>query len=378
MNEWWNTLENEAQVLLLVAAVSLIGLLFFYLFFFLRIALHKNPEPPRSGLPSLSVVICARNEAENIIDFLPKVLAQDYPDFEVIVVNDASWDGTDDELAELDKTHDHLRVVTIEEHIKHRPGKKFPLTLGIKKAKNEHLVFTDADCYPASERWLQHIAAEFAEGHEIVIAPGPYATGKGFLNALIRFEGLQTGALFLSLALAGIPYMGVGRNLAYRKSAYNRVGGFKKHYHIMSGDDDLFVQAAATVKNTGVCTHLDALVFSPTADSWKTWWNQKMRHYSTSSHYKWGFKILLGLYPLFILSFFVAAISLLVYEKTQHIALAGIGVKLIAQLAIFRLVFSAQNDRWIWLFSPILELVLLINQIVVALVGMFSKQSRWK
>lgn len=375
---WWTTLTGKEQLVLVLAGAALLGLIFYYFYFFMRLALYKPLPIAGAATPPLSVVICARNEAENVIALLPKVLTQDYPEFEVVVVDDASWDSTGAELEELEKTHEHLHVVHISEHIQHRPGKKFPLTLGIKKAVHEHLVLTDADCQPASDQWLRHMAARFDGRTEVVLGASPYKSSGGLLSALIRFETLLTGAFYLSFALAGKPYMGVGRNLAYRRSTYNRVGGFKKHYHIVSGDDDLFVQAAATGSNTAVCVHPEALVYSQAPQSWADWWRQKKRHYSTAPHYKLGVKLWLAAYPFWVLLFFVATISLLVYENTRPISLGLIGLKLILQLAIFRGVFGAQNDRWIWLFSPLLEILLLLNQMALWLIGLFSKQSRWK
>src|SRR5690554_2008664 len=378
MLEWWNDLVDAERVLLLVAVISLGILFFYYFFFFLRLAFYKAPSPENSELPPLSVIICARNEAENIITYLPKILQQDYPEFEVIVVNDNSWDGTGDELAELQKTHIHLQVVSIGEHVQHLPGKKFPLTLGIKKAKFRHLVFTDADCFPSGDKWLQYLGSSFSGGKEIVLAPGPYQASKGLLNAMIRFDALTTGGMFLSFALAGLPYMGIGRNLAYTRDVYDRTGGFKKHYHIMSGDDDLFVQAAATGKNTAACIHSDALMMTPAKTTWSQWRIQKSRHFSTAPHYRIGFKILLTLYPLCVFLFFVAAIALLVYENTRHISLLVIGIKLLVQIAIFRLVFKVQKDRLLWLLAPLMEVLLLGNQVVVMLVGGISNKRRWK
>lgn len=381
MQEWWLQFAQIELILLAVALVSLVGLLFYYLFFFLRVAISKSrhAEPlPADSLPAVSVIICARNEVDNIMEHLPKILKQNYPNFEVIVVNDVSWDGTADELAEMQKTNSHLQVVEIGEHIQHRPGKKFPLTLGIKKAKHQHLVFTDADCIPAGEDWLVHLVSSFGDSKEIVLAPAPLLPTKGLLNALSRFETLLTGSFFLSFALAGIPYMGVGRNLAYRRAAYDRVGGFKKHYHIMSGDDDLFVQDAANRENVAVCLNRQALVYSHSAKTWNAWWLQKRRHYSTAPHYRKSIKLLLALYPFFLGVFLMASIWLLVYEKTRPIAMALIGLKLMSQIVIFRLVFSVQSDRWLWLFSPFLEVLLLANQLFLTIVGWVSKKSRWK
>ncbi len=378
MLEWWNFLVAVERILLLVALATFAMLLFYYLFFFLRLALLKPASPRTANLPPVSVIICARNEVDNIMKYLPRVLNQDYPDFEVVVVDDQSWDGTADELAEIQKTYSHLQIVSIGEHLQHLPGKKFPLTLGIKKARHEHLIFTDADCYPKSDQWLRHIASTFSAQKELVLAPAPLIPQKGLLNALVRFETMLTGGLFLSFALARMPYMGVGRNLGYTRSLYTEVGGFKKHYHIASGDDDLLVQAAATSKNTAVCTAPEALIFSPAPDGWKAWMRQKSRHFSTSTHYQLRYKILLSLYPLAIILFLVSTLSLLVYKNTQPVSLALIGVKLLVQMAIFRLVFKVQKDRFLWFLSPILEVLLLGCQVIFMVIGRGSKTNRWK
>lgn len=379
MQSWYLAWGEVQQILLWIGGASSLAILFYYFYFFIRIALHKTPDVVSGNLPPVSVIICARNEEQNIIDLLPRVLNQQYAaPFEVVVVNDGSWDGTGDELKELAKTHAQLQLVTIEEHIQHRSGKKFALTLGIKKARYNHFVLTDADCYPISEQWLSHMAAGFAQGKQIVLGAGTYAASSGLLNALIRYESYLTGTFFLSFALAGLPYMGVGRNLAYTREAYEKVGGFKKHYHIASGDDDLFVRDAATAKNTSICLHPDALVVSHPAQSWTEWWWQKKRHYTTAPHYKMVVKTLLALYPLAVLLFLVAAIGLLVYENSRHIALVGLGAKIMFQLIIFRLTFAVQNDRLLWLMSPVLEVILLFNQAIAAILGLFVKQSRWK
>jgi cellulose synthase/poly-beta-1,6-N-acetylglucosamine synthase-like glycosyltransferase len=373
-----HSLPVAQLILLIVTAVALVGLLFYYLFFFLRLAISKEGNAENEEMIPVSVIICARNEAGNIIKNLPYILKQDYPEFEVIVVNDSSWDGTDDELREIQVTHPNLQVVTIGEDIQRRPGKKFPLTLGIKKARNELLVFTDADCRPESSQWLKQMVSGFSGGKDVVIGVSPFLPAPGVLNALARFENLLTGTFYLSFALAGFPYMGVGRNLAYRRSAYDRVGGFKTHYHIISGDDDLLVRDMASKGNTSVVLNHQALMWSEAALSWKNWWRQKRRHYSTSAHYRTGTKLMLGLYPMMVVVFFVGAIALLVYENLQHISLAMLGLKIVAQLAIFRGAFRVQKDRWIWLFSPVFELLLVINQLALMLAAVFSKQRKWE
>jgi cellulose synthase/poly-beta-1,6-N-acetylglucosamine synthase-like glycosyltransferase len=377
MMQWLISLQQEALVFFVITSVSLLILCFYYLFFFLRLAIFKPALNEDQTLFPVSVIICARNESQNIIDLLPKILEQDYPEFEVVVVNDASWDETGDELDEMRKVYPNLQIVTITESMQYRPGKKFALTLGIKKAQFEHLILTDADCAPASRNWLKNMALSFDANKELVLGVGSFVPQSSFTNALIRFENFLTGTFYLSFAKAGFPYMGVGRNMAYTKSLYNKVGGFKKHYHIVSGDDDLFVKEAATSKNTSICVEPESHMISKPPATWVAWWKQKKRHYTTSGHYRFTTKIMLGLYPLAVLLFLVGVIGMLVFENLLYISLSVLFFKLMLQLSIFRGAFKKQGDRFIWLFSPLLEVLLIINQFILLIASKLSKQIRW-
>ncbi len=379
MTFWPTELDLQTAAALSMAAASLCGLLFYYLFFFLRPGIQKKKTPGDDmQWPAVSVVICARNEEHNIMENLPRILEQDYPQFEVVVVNDDSWDQTGDELSNFQQVYGHLKVVTVEEHVQRRPGKKFPLTLGIKKASHELLIFTDADCLPESNQWLRHMVAGFQNGKEVVLGLSPAKPAKGLVNALVRFETMLTAMFYAGFALAGFPYMGVGRNLSYTRSAYDAVGGFKKHYHIMSGDDDLLVRDIAQKKNTAVVVHPDALMWTSGPESWLRWWRQKRRHYSTASHYRWGSRLMLGLYPLLLTTWLVVVIYLFTYENTLYIASTLLATKVMAQLVIFRLSFRVLKDKYIWAWSPLLEVLLLANQLALLVAGLFSKQKKWK
>lgn len=377
MIQWVISLQQEALVFLTITSISLLILCFYYLFFFLRLAIYKPVVNADEAIFPVSVIICARNEGQNIIDLLPKILNQDYPNFEVVVVNDASWDETGDELDEMRKIYPNLQVVTITESMHYRPGKKFALTLGIKKAQFEHLVLTDADCSPASRNWLKNMALAFANHNELVLGVGSFVPQPTLVNVLMRFENFLTGTFYLSFAKAGFPYMGVGRNMAYTKELYNKVGGFKKHYHVVSGDDDLFVKEAATSKNTSISIAGDAHMISKAPATWSAWWKQKKRHYTTSGHYRFTTKIMLGLYPLAVLLFLVGVIGMLVFENLLYISLSVLFFKLMLQLSIFRGAFKKQGDQFIWLFSPLLEVLLIINQFILLIASKLSKQIRW-
>ncbi len=227
----------------------------------LYIRLARHPAPGAAPFPSapVSVIVCARNEALHLTAFLPAVLEQDFPEFEVIVVDDDSSDETAAVLQQFQQKYDRLRVIRLAP--KTGPGKKQALEAGIAAARYERLVFTDADCRPASPLWLRHIAGGFGKaGVEIVLGYAPAYTRSGLLNRWIRFETLQTAMQYFSFALAGLPYMGVGRNLAWLKPVFGRVQGFSRHRRIPSGDDDLLVNAAARGDNTALRLHPEAIV----------------------------------------------------------------------------------------------------------------------
>ncbi|HNX67123.1 MAG TPA: glycosyltransferase, partial [Bacteroidales bacterium] len=275
-----------------ITLLSLLGFmaliqLIYYFRFYRRAAYKKAEKESIAGTtPPLSVIICARNESSNIESFLPSVLEQDYPSFEVLVVNDCSEDDTDMVLDRMQKRYPHLRVSTIQNDLHFSHSKKLPMLIGIKAAKNELLVFTDADCKPASDKWLAGVARGYNSGAEIVMGYGGYMPEKGLLNKYIRYETFFTGMQFLGMALAGRPYMGVGRNLAYRKTFFFNNGAFGPYNHVQSGDDDLFVNRTATRKNTYTLIGSELSTLSIPAKNMEAWLRQKRRHYTTAKYYR--------------------------------------------------------------------------------------------
>ena len=286
--------------------------LFYYWFFFARLVFYKKKDTEELNHTNpVSIIICARDESQNLLKNLPSILAQNYATtHELIVVNDNSFDDTGYILTEFQKTYKHINVITLNEQAKFVQGKKFPLSIGIKAAKYELLVLTDADCTPATNEWLQSMQAQFAPHIDIVLGYGAYKKRKGLLNKWIRFETFHTALQYLSYSLAKVPYMGVGRNLAYKKTAFTNAKGFTSHNHIPSGDDDLFVNAAATSTNCTININPNSFTYSTPKSTWSSWIKQKNRHFSTSKYYKPVHKLLLGLYsvaqflmyPLFVLA----------------------------------------------------------------------------
>ncbi len=296
------------SVLFWIFAVAIAAQCGYALYFFSRIVpVKSNPHTPFSSFATIpvSIIICAKNEAQHLEQNLPEILQQRYRNaagvrlFEVVVVNDASDDDTQIILHNLQKSFDHLQVVNIA-HTAFRsaPGKKYALQCGIEKASHNYLLMTDADCLPASENWLAAMAAPFETGKEIVAGFSGFAKENGMLNAFIRWETMHTFLQFSTYAFAGKPYMAVGRNLACTKACFHKAQLHPAWSQLPSGDDDLLVQAAATKNNFAIVAHTDAFTFSPPQKIWKSWLFQKQRHASTGKYYAESTKLLLGGYAL--------------------------------------------------------------------------------
>lgn len=332
---------------------------------------------PEVKIP-ISVVISARNESKNLTENLPYILQQDYPDFEVVVVNDCSYDDSEDVLKALKDKYPQLKIVTITEHDRFKTGKKFALTLGIKAAKNEHLLFTDADCKPASTHWVARMAARFTGNTQIVLGYSPYYKAGGFLNAIVRFETLKTAINYLSAALNDDAYMGIGRNLAYTKTLFFANKGFAAHMHVLSGDDDLFVNQNATSTNTDIEIHPDTFMYTEAKSSFGALFRQKKRHMGVGKLYKAGHRRMLSLDALSGFLFYALLICCLAYYFEPLLAFGLFAFRWIVQILIYRKTFKKLNAMsQIW-YLPFLDFVYYIYISFFGLVGTFVKTTQWK
>jgi glycosyltransferase involved in cell wall biosynthesis len=319
--------------------------IFYYLFFFLRLAMYKPKTKTVSQTHPVSVIICARDEAANLAKNLPGALVQQYPTtHEVIVVNDNSFDDSKYLLEEFHRKFRQLQVVELKQEAKLIPGKKFPLSVGIKTAKYEILLLTDADCVPASEYWIDKMQQTYDERTEIVLGYGAFHKKHGLLNKLIRWETFHTALQYLSYSLAGIAYMGVGRNLSYKREIFFRHKGFSAHNHVASGDDDLFINRAAKRKNTKINIDKDTFTLSEPAGTWSEWMRQKKRHYSTGRYYRPLHKFLLGLYSLSHFLFYPLFIASLIFFNWQF-ALIVFGTRFLLQAFVYYPVMKKLDEK---------------------------------
>lgn len=336
---------NWQGILFLVFCFITLIQVFYFLFFFLRLAIYKTKQKESSQTHAVSVIICARDEAANLAKNLPGALVQQYrTTHEVIVVDDNSFDDTKYLLEEFQRKFRQLNIVELKQEAKLIPGKKFPLSVGIKTAKHEIVLLTDADCVPASEFWIEKMQATYNDDTEIVLGYGAYYKKPGLLNKLVRWETVHTAMQYFSYALAGVAYMGVGRNLSYKKTIFFRHKGFSSHNKIPSGDDDLFINMAATSRNTKINIDKDAFTLSEPAKTWGQWVRQKTRHYSTGKYYRAKHKFLLGLYSLTHFLFYPAFVAALIFFKWEWV-LTAFGVRFLLQAIIFYFITKKLDEK---------------------------------
>ena len=358
----------------LAAAVQL----FYYLFFFSRLAFYRPKTKTVSQTHPVSVIICARDEAANLAKNLPGALVQKYrTTHEVIVINDNSFDESKYILDEYQRSFKQLKIVELKQEARFIPGKKFPLSVGIKEAKHEVLLMTDADCVPASEHWIEKMQEGYHDNTEIVLGYGAFHKKKTFLNRLIRWETFHTALQYLSYAVAGLPYMGVGRNLSYKKSVFFRHKGFSSHNHVASGDDDLFINLAANKNNTEIVVDKEAFTLSEPARTWKEWRKQKSRHYTTSRYYKGIHKFLLGLYSFSHGVFYPLFIASLIFYSWK-LALIVFAARLLVQFFIFYKTMEKLDEKDLLPWFPLLDIWMFFYYIIFSVAMAKKPRKTWK
>ncbi len=348
---------------------------------FMRFAWH-NPEKqakPNTSPEPISVIICAKNEEENLRENLTHILRQEYFDYEVLVVNDGSTDGTAQVLSDFQKEYTHLRVLHIPADASRKmKGKKYALSQGIEVSKHELLLLTDADCQPASRYWIQGMQAVIGGEKQIGLGYGPFFTIDRHLNRFARFETVYTAIQYFSAAIWGFPYMGVGRNLIYKKSLYVENEGFKKHAHITSGDDDLFMSEVATKDNTTICLEKSCFMYSKSEIRPTHYYKIKYRHNTTGSHYKSMHKLFLGGLSLshfmFYLSFLTAIILHLSIETTVSLYL----MRLILVLIVYAKTAQKLHEHHLTLWIPIFDFLLLFYFILLTPALVSGNTKSWK
>jgi len=377
-------------ILLAILGLSLIIQLGFYFIPYTAI-LRRTRKIKRGNVahtieqPPVSVIICAKNEGDNLRRFLPLILEQEYDNYEVIVVNDGSWDDTDKIIKDLQEDYHNLYITTIPQDTRIISHKKLAITVGIKAAKNEILLFTDADCRPLTANWISSMVRNFDSQTEFVLGHGNYYDESGFIGRLISYDTLTIAMQYMGFALLGHPYMGVGRNMAYRKSTFFRLKGFAGFLHIASGDDDLLINAFGKKHNTRIEPSLEAETLSLPKTTFRDWYYQKVRHLSTVDVYKSGSKLWIGLEP-FSRGLFYLAVLLLAILGYNNIFILSIAIgaflfRFIIQYLIINLTAKVYNNQKFGLSIILFDILLpLITLYLLTFGKIFHRKSKffWK
>lgn len=350
--------------------------IFYYFYFFLQIDRYRKVSEKQT-LDPVSVIICAKNEAENLRKFLPLVLEQDYPEFQVVVVNDGSHDETPTVLADLQKKYKHLYVTRIEHTHPYPHAKKLAQTIGVKAARFDQMLFIDADCRPASPNWIRRMQSNFLPKKEIVLGFGSYEKRKGLVNLFIRMDTLWIAQQYFSFAIRGIPYMGAGRNLAYRRSLFFNNKGFANQLHLQSGDDDLFVNQTANKTNTAIEIDPESITVSEPMTTMNSWLLQKRRHLTAGFYYRPLHRFLIGLEIVSREYFFVSLIVLLSFWKFPGYLFLMLLFRWIMHLWIFKLTMKRFKEKGIWLFSLIYDLLMPAISGFLILKSAFKKNKKF-
>lgn len=332
----FNTIE---EILLITTGILLLIQLLYYFCLYNRIHLRSRAVKRDNvhfvqELPPVSVIICAREESENLHRNLVAVLEQDYPQFEVIVINDGDTDESEDYLTLLEEKYPHLYHSFVPDSSRYISRKKLAVTLGIKASKYEWLVFTEANCRPQSNQWLRLMARNFTSRTQVVLGYSGYEQGKGWLHKRVAFDNLFTSMRYIGFALAGSPYMGIGRNLAYRKELFYAQKGFSAHLNLQRGDDDLFINHVATAENTRVETDANAIVRMQPVFRARDWREQKISYASTARLYHGPQRWLAGFETLSRLAFYASFMAALVVGILNFNWLAA-GIALFAWMLRF-------------------------------------------
>lgn len=349
---------------------TLIQISYWILFYFAFTKISRKKKTTKTKHIPISIIVCFKNEAENLKHNFQYWATQLLDDDELILVNDFSTDDSLQVAQNLTTGSDNITILNVSSDF---PGKKQALTEGVEAARTSIILVTDADCVPNPE-WRKTVANQVEENTDFVLGYGPIKYASGVLNLFQRFECVMTALQYFSYASFGFPYMGVGRNMLFRRSIFDRK--IYRDKAIASGDDDMLVSAKANSKNTKLCIDSSSFVTSEGTKSWRSYFKQKARHVSSSVVYKPAIKFLLGLFAtcqILILPLFIV----LLFTSYFRIAILLCLLRLFVIFIVLLINGNKLKAHDLFIYTPVLDTMLSIYYLLLGFLSFTNNKSRW-
>lgn len=361
--------------LTIVLALSFVALAVYYALFYFRLGHYKQVGKSESEtLPPVSVVLCSQNQGEWLRTNLVYLLEQDYPDFEVVVVNYCSTDDTKFVMQVLSENYKRLQVVTMDQNVCGYRGKKYPLSIGIKSAKHDLLLMADPDCLPRDvERfdWIRQMVAGYRHKNvDIVLGYCGIEPRKSLFNWMQQYDNMDYSTEYLGAAIMHRPFTGCGRNLSYRRSFFMKNNGLIYSYNEPDGADDMFVNQNCRRHNVSVVLNQESFTQAAPCRSFREWHVMRKHRIATHKYYRFGLKACRFVRPLSVLLFYLAAALLFVSGSFPWEVLAGA----VAVKWVWQIMSAAQCCKRlllppvIYIFSPVWEIYFLIANTILSII----------
>ena len=356
-------LFSSTELLLLgITLVSFIILCLYYLVAYARPLFSNRPQKAIEAADKVpvSIIVYAQNDSENLKKHLPALLTQDYPEYQVVVINDGSTDDTDDTLKFFQNEFKHLYFTYVPSYARYLSRRKLAFTLGAKAAKHEILIFTEAYCEPINDQWLTAIMSSYTPETNIVLGYCKYGNYKGLMHKLIAYDNLLSGLRYLSSVLFHHPYTGNGRNLSYRKDLFFKNKGYYKSLNLLPGEDDLFVNETATGKNTRVSYSPNSLTEMDKIEDFRVWKGMKVSRATTQKYYKGKTLTFYHFETTCFFLFQAAAIASMAIGLTGHWMLSVIAfllyvIRFVIKANVFsrsaKMLQQSGNIKWLFLLE---------------------------
>ncbi len=361
-------------ILILYFLITIIQFVFLhYVFRPLGRCKNKDFGPKSLDFLPISILIVVKNEQSNLNQLLPLLLAQKYPgSWDIHIVDDHSEDGSVEEVLAQMPLNPNLCLHQLTGTS--LAGKKQSLAYGLSKTNFDLVLFTDADCRPASNHWL-HLMQAGTASNEIVLGYSPYRQEPTWLNDTIRLETNFTALLYLGLAVQGHGYMGVGRNILYKKSLVLAGNILEKHNNLLSGDDDLTINELGCNHSIAIQLDPESFVESIPKKTWKAWLHQKSRHVSTGKYYqRKHIVILLFFYSSLILSWCIPTLLML---KFPLVVVLFFLIKLVYYFILNKLFINVLKNNFTFIGWMRAECSYVMTLLYLIPASLIKKPSHW-